>query len=52
MLNQAALMQRIARKINAAAERMGPMPATGTQAVLRCGGKVVYKQHLASKWVN
>lgn len=44
-LNQTALMQRIAKKINAAAERMGPMPATGTQAVLRCNGKVLFKDN-------
>lgn len=44
-LNQTALMQRVAKKINAAAERMGAMPATGTQAVLRCNGKVLFKDN-------
>lgn len=39
-LNQTAMTQRIAKKINAAAERMGSMPAIGTQVVLRCGGVV------------
>ena len=40
LLNQAAVMQRVARKIERAAERVGPLPAIGTQIVARCAGIV------------
>jgi hypothetical protein len=44
VLNKAAMMQRIARKVERVAERVGPLPAIGTQVVVRCAG-VVCKEH-------
>jgi hypothetical protein len=43
-INKAAVMQRITRKIERGAERIGAMPAIGTQAVVRCNG-IVCKDH-------
>jgi hypothetical protein len=37
------ILRRAATKIVLAAERLGRMSATGTQAVLHCNGKVMYK---------
>lgn len=39
-VDQRVIMQRIARKIERAAERLGKMSAEGTQAVTRCNGRV------------
>ncbi len=41
-INKAVIFYRIAMKVHRASERMGRLPATGTQAVLRCNGKVVF----------
>jgi len=53
-VNLSYTMLRIAAKINRAAEHIGFLPATGTQAVLRCGGKVMYVQQktLRGEYVN
>jgi hypothetical protein len=42
-INQTIIMHRIARKVMKAAERIGFMPAIGTQAVVRCNGRVQFK---------
>jgi hypothetical protein len=41
-VNQSAILKRIAVKVARAADRLGYLPATGTQAVLRCRGIVKY----------
>jgi hypothetical protein len=39
-INKTVLMQRIAKKVILAANRIGALTATGTQSALRCGGVV------------
>jgi hypothetical protein len=53
-INLRYAMLRIAAKVHRAAERISFLSATGTQAVLRCGGKVFYVQSktLDGKYVN
>lgn len=45
-VNQAALRERIAKKIVARVNRIGLMHAPGMQGVLRCGDRIIVKQNL------
>ena len=42
-VDKAVILARIGKKLERAAAWMGHIPATGTQAVLRCNGKVVVR---------
>ena len=54
MINKAVILDRIAMKVRGASERMGRLPATGAQAVLRCNGKVMFTTDVTvkKKYVN
>ncbi len=46
-VNQVAILARAAKKIEKAIERIGFRPATGTQAVLRCNGRVMFTANVS-----
>lgn len=45
-INQAVVLERIAKKIVDRVNRIGLMHAPGTQGVLRCGDRIIVKHNL------
>lgn len=49
LIDQQVILAHIATKVERAADQMGFVSAIGTQAVLRCNGRVNF---VGKKWVN